>query len=154
MTTAEEQKDAIEKETIEESWTFECESGSCKRKFYSNKNLPRVTFLSCVNQCSNYVKIWPKVMTGNVQKQIRKFKLTSVRFGLSTPNEAVEELLKKAVNIFKQDLKQLMKSLRGHENGEFNESLKIDINVESDETSLTMETDECYNLSISVGIKN
>lgn len=89
-------------------------------------------------------------MTGNVQKQTKKFK--SVQFKLSTPYEAVEELLNKAVKIFNDDLNQIMKSMRGRENGEFTDSLNIEINVESEEISLSMETDECYDLSISVGI--
>lgn len=90
-------------------------------------------------------------MSGSVQKETKKFKLSSVQVSLSSPYEAVEELLNKAVKIFIDDLNQIKESIRGHENGEFDGSLRIEINVESDETLLSMETDECYNLSISVG---
>lgn len=91
-------------------------------------------------------------MSGSVQKQTKKFKLSSVKFSISSPFAAVEELLNKAVKIFIEDLNQIKNTLRGRENGEFDSALRIEINVESDETSLSMETDECYTLSLSVGI--
>lgn len=113
-----------------------------------------MTFLSCVHQCTNYPKVWPKVSTGSAEKQSRNFKLSDAKISIRTPFITVEELLNKAVKIFNDDLNQILESMRGSENGEFNDSLSIEIIVDSsDEISLSMDTDECYNLLISsVGI--
>lgn len=90
-------------------------------------------------------------MTESVQKDTKKFKLATVQFSINSKFEAVEELLNKAVKIFVDDLNQIKESVRGRENGEFNGSLRVEINVETDETSLSMDIDECYSLSLSVG---
>lgn len=63
----------------------------------------------------------------------------------------MENLLNEAVKIFIEDLKKIKNNLI--ENDSISDSLTVYFDVtESDETSLTMETNECYNLSISVGI--
>jgi hypothetical protein len=135
----------------EDNWTYECQSGSCKRKFYSDKSKPRVTFLSCVHSCTNYAKIWPKVESANVEKSAKSFKLSKLEFVINTSFQPVEELLNKAVKIFLDDLKKLKG--RQTESDAISDSLKISFEVtESDEISLSMDTDECYDLSISVGI--
>lgn len=135
----------------EDNWTYECQSGSCKRKFYSDKSKPRVTFLSCVHTCSSYAKIWPKVETASIEKSTKNFKLSKLEFVFNTSFRQVEELLNKAVKIFLDDLKKFKNHQK--ENEAIDDSLTISFDVtDSDEISLSMDTDECYDLSISVGI--
>lgn len=148
---AEKSANDSESELQEGSFTFECENGSCKRKFHSDKIKSRVSFLSCVQSCSNYAKVWPKVKTAHVERSTKNFKLSAIQFLVRTPFEAVRNLLDEAVNIFLVDLVKIKNNLK--ESDAINGSLTISIDVtDSDEISLTMDTDECYSLSISVGI--
>jgi hypothetical protein len=141
-----------ESQKIAEIWTFSCVNGSCKKKL-ADKNSPRISFLSCVHQCSKSISIWPKVMSERFELGSNKFSQVNLKYKIITSFKPVEELLDKAVKIFMQDLNQLRNYAKGEDGSDG--ALVLEINVDgSDELTLTMDTDECYNLSISVGINS
>lgn len=149
---------------IEESWTYECERNRCIRKFYSDKNKTRITFLTCAMVCSGNANLWPKPSMSTIKKSVTNFRLSDVQYKIETEFDNVRELLHKAMLIFVDDIGKITKVVdekvvneTNTEETDVNSTSTISTDVivninlhvlESKETTLTLSSDECYKLEI------
>lgn len=109
--------------------------------------------------CGNEIKIWPKPLNSRNQKSIKYFDLKNMKYQIRTDFQHVDILLHKAMKIFMTDIKQIVRASGGRmtenideENKVANDTSEIKINLhasQSDAILLTLETDECYSLSVS-----
>ncbi|CAG9806447.1 unnamed protein product [Chironomus riparius] len=140
--------------SIEESWTYECNKNRCTRKFYNNNNNneEKITLTSCSLTCGS-TKLWPKPTKTDVKTSFKQFKLSDIQHKIVTNFSSVAELMDKSIKAFLNDLKQIISSSDGNvDNNSIDNTNAVIISIhvtESDATLLSMNTDECYNLSIA-----
>lgn len=104
-------------------------------------------------------KLWPKPYKTDLEKSYERFKLTDIQYQIITDFSSVTELMHKTMAVFFEDLKQIISSAGGIVDDKDNvtnniywgniTTVIISIYVtESNETLLSLSTNECYSLSI------
>jgi hypothetical protein len=147
--------------SIEEKWTYECMKNRCTRKFHRNINEERITLISCSMTCGS-IKLWPKPYKADVEKSYKQFKLSDIQYQIMTEFSSVAELMHKTMAAFFEDLKQIVSSSGSVDDKDYftndvhlgnKTEVIISIHItESNETLLSLSTNECYSLSITCKI--
>lgn len=109
-------------------------------------------------------KLWPKPYKTDVEKSYERFKLTDIQYQIMTDFSSVAELMHKTMAVFFEDLKQIISSAGGSVDDKdyvtndiyWGNITAVIISIyvtESDETLLSLSTNECYSLSIKCKLK-
>jgi beta-hexosaminidase Fdl len=160
----------------ERTWTYKCVNSRCVRSHHNRDNGDkRVTFLTCTNTCSP-PNVWPMPSKPLIGTNSKNFLMQNVNYNVEAPSEVVENLMNGAIEIFLDEIKQISyangakiepsttRRSRSNKNSSPRtdvtvgshqylnnlSSVRIAINViKSTEVHLTLNTDECYNMTIS-----
>lgn len=137
----------------------------------------RVTFLTCSNTCSP-PNIWPMPSKPLIGTNTKNFLLQNVNYNIETSSDDVENLMNGAIEIFLDEIKQISYAsgakveqttttrrtrsdnknssprndvtVGSHQYLNNLSTVRIAINViRSPEIHLTLNSDECYNMTIS-----
>ena len=136
-------------------WTWRCEEGACVRR-PSGEVTNGMTLGGCKLTCGDAANLWPKP-TGDVTvgKTTVPFRYNQVSVIINAP-QAVRGLVEKAGIRFKETLRDMRPAggsclgLTGQKDINLSQrSLRVRIDVEQPDASLTLETDEFYKLNIT-----
>jgi hypothetical protein len=146
-----------------------------RQHFSSDNGEKRITFMTCSHTCSP-PNIWPMPTKPLIGTNSKNFLLQNINYQIKTSSEIVDSLLGGAIEIFLDEVKQISfasgarieptttkrsKSNRNssprtdvtvgsHQFLNNLSSVRISLNViKSSEIHLTLNTDECYNMTIS-----
>lgn len=136
-------------------WGWQCESGRCVKK-YSTVDSGLVTLNTCKLTCGRAGALWPLPTTSSVGDEVALFLPDNISFQPTCQSE-VCNLLEEAFAIFKDNLQRYHP---GYSNGDapwlgpWNATteahlLYVDVTVTGVNSSLTLETDESYELSVT-----
>lgn len=136
-------------------WGWRCESGRCVKK-YSTMDSGLVTLNTCKLTCGTAGALWPLPSTASVGDEVALFLPDKIVLQRTCLNP-VCNLLDEAFAIFKDNLQRYHPSYSNGDapwSGPWNATteahiLYVDVTVTGVDTSLTLETDESYELSVT-----
>ncbi|XP_055533117.1 probable beta-hexosaminidase fdl isoform X1 [Wyeomyia smithii] len=96
----------------EKMWTYKCVNNRCIRQHYVDKTEvaggKRVPFLTCTMTCGP-INIWPQP-TGKatIGSKVSRFRVADINVYIRTSFKPVENLLKKAFDVFREELRAVL----------------------------------------------
>lgn len=130
------------------AWAYKCESNKCVKTKYSAEEADNMGFAWCRHTCinSNETNVLPSVQ--QLQSiQSKYIKIKTITFRGNNANNAQNLFWEENVDRFYRQLENKYSKLIELSDGELH--VVIDININSDNIHLTMDTDESYNLQTS-----
>lgn len=143
-------------------------------------NEKRIPFATCSMLCGGYTKIWPEPTKSYIGTSANTFSLLNVQYKIKTPFKNVENLLESAFSVFTDELHKIFHSSsmsdessssttrlykddrqssldyaqmhRKHSNNHTAVNIFLYV-LKTSDVHLTLNTDECYNITITRKLK-